>query len=80
MTYSLVGHDGDHNRAGVVEKGELLNQPDVYKRQTFSCEERAWVSGAAAVLSGEAVAAPPRQNRHNISVITVSYTHLSWYA
>ena len=27
MTYSLVGHDGDHNRAGVVEKGELLNQP-----------------------------------------------------
>ena len=32
-------------------------------------EERAWVSGAAAVLSGEAVAAPPRQNRHNISVI-----------
>ena len=27
MTYSLVGHDGDHNRAGVVEKAELLNQP-----------------------------------------------------
>lgn len=27
MTYSIVGHTGDHNRAGVVEKGELLNQP-----------------------------------------------------
>lgn len=27
MTYSIVGHTGDHNQAGIVEKGELLNQP-----------------------------------------------------
>lgn len=26
MTYSIIGHNGDHNQAGIVKEGELLNQ------------------------------------------------------